>query len=203
MAGQMRLYYNPKSRAATARWMLEEVGARYDLVHLDFEAGENRKPDFLAVNPMGKLPTLVLEDGTVLTETPAIVAWLADAFPDAGLAPPVGSPARGRYYRWLMFNGSCLEPAAIEKLMRKDAAPLPKVSVGWGSYDDVVDTLEGALGQGPYLLGERFSAADLMIGSTLAWLAMFGAPRISESTLIQEYVERITDREARRRAQED
>ena len=201
MSNKMTLYYNPQSRAAIARWMLEEVGADYDLVHIDFESGNNRRPDFLAINPMGKLPTLVLADGTVLTETPAIVAYLADAHADKGLAPEIGSTSRGTYYRWLMFNGSCLEPAAIEKMMRKDAAPLPKVSVGWGSYDDVVDTLEMALGKSPYLLGERFSAADLMIGATLSWLVMFGAPRVGDSPVIAEYVERVTDRDAYRRSQ--
>ena len=201
MSGKLKLYYNPRSRAAIARWMLEEVGADYELQHMDFEAGDNRRPDFLAVNPMGKLPTLVLDDGTVLTETAAIAAWLADAYPDAGLAPAVGSAERGSYYRWLFFAGSCLEPAITEKMMRKDVPPLPKISVGWGSYDDVVDTLEKRLHGSPYLTGERFTAADVVTGATLSWVTMFGAPRIKDSNVLQGYVERVTDREAYRRSQ--
>lgn len=148
MHGKLTFYYNPMSRAAIVRWMLEEVGADYEIVPIDFEAGENRKPTFLAINPMGKLPTIVLPDGTVVTEVPAIIAWLADAYPDAGLAPEPGSAERGTYYRWLFFGGACFEPALTDTMMRKDAPPLPKSSIGWGSYDDVIDTLEIAIGTG-------------------------------------------------------
>ena len=200
MPGRMTFYYNPMSRAATARWMLEEVGADYETVLVDFEAGDNRKPDFLAINPMGKIPTLVLADGTVLTETAAILTWLAEAYPAAGLAPEPGSPARGSYYRWLFFGGSCFEPALTETMMRKDAAPWSKSTVGWGSYNDVVDTLEHAVSRNPYLTGEKFTAADLYIGSQLSWAGSFGAPRIRDSAAIQAYVERVVDRDAYRRA---
>ncbi|MEF2550469.1 glutathione S-transferase family protein [Aurantimonas sp. A2-1-M11] len=200
MPGRMTFYYNPMSRAATARWMLEEVGAEYETVPVDFEAGDNRKPDFLAINPMGKIPTLVLDDGTVLTETAAILAWLADAYPSAGLAPAPGTPSRGSYYRWLFFGGSCFEPALTETMMRRDAAPLSKGSVGWGSYNDVVDTLELAVSRNPYLVGGQFSAADVYIGSQLSWAGSFGAPRIQDSAAIQAYVERVVDRDAYRRA---
>jgi glutathione S-transferase len=200
MPGKITFYYNPMSRAATARWMLEEVGAEYETVLVDFEAGDNRRPDFLAVNPMGKIPTLVLDDGTVLTETAAILTWLADAYPSAGLAPEPGSPARGSYYRWLFFGGSCFEPALTETMMRKDAPPLPKGSVGWGSYNDVIDTLEHAVSRCPYITGDRFSTADVYIGSQLSWAGSFGAPRIADSAAIQAYVERATDRDAYRRA---
>lgn len=200
MSETLKLYYNPSSRAAIARWMLEEVGAEYELVHIDFESGSNRQPEFLALNPMGKIPTLVLPDHTVITETPAILAWLADAYADAGLAPPAGSPERGAYYRWLFFGGSCFEPALTERMMRKDASPLPKIAVGWGNYDDVIDTIEGALRRSPYLLGNRFSTADLYLASHLWWAGMFDAPRIKESAVIQTYVERAADRDAYRRA---
>lgn len=200
MPGKLTFYYNPMSRAAIVRWMLEEVGADYDIMPIDFEAGENRKPEFLALNPMGKLPTIVLPDGTVVTEAPAIIAWLADAYPDAGLAPAPGSAERGTYYRWLFFGGTCFEPALTDTTMRKDAPPLPKSSIGWGSYDDVIDTLEIAIGEGPYLLGERFSAADVYIGAELFWAGMFAAPRIADSRVIQDYVARVTNRDAYKRA---
>jgi glutathione S-transferase len=188
------------SRAATARWMLEEVGAEYETVLVDFEAGDNRKPDFLAINPMGKIPTLVLADRTVLTETAAILTWLAEAYPAAALAPEPGSSARGSYYRWLFFGGSCFEPALTETMMRKGAAPLSKGSVGWGSYNDVIDTLEQAVSRNTYLVGDQFTAADVYIGSQLSWAGGFGAPRIQDSAAIQAYVERVTDRDAYRRA---
>jgi len=149
MPGKLTFFHNPRSRAEIVRWMLEEVGADYDLKPIDFQAGDNRKPEFLEINPMGKIPTIVLEDGTVITEAPAIIAWLADAYPEAGLAPEPHSSERGSYYRWLFFGGSCFEPALAEKMMRKDVAELPKGTVGWGSYDDVIDTLERALANGP------------------------------------------------------
>lgn len=202
MPGKLKFYYNPRSRAAIARWMLEEVGADYEIVPIDFEAGDNRKPDFLAVNPMGKIPALVLEDGTAITEAPAIIAWLADAYPEAGLAPEPGSNERGSYYRWLFFGGSCFEPALIEKMMRKDQPELPKSTLGWGSYDDVIGTLEQTLSKSPYLLGENFSAADVYIGAELGWAGMFGAPRIAESRTIQDYLSRVTARDAYRRSRE-
>lgn len=203
MPGKLKFYYNPRSRAAIVRWMLEEVGAEYEIVPIDFEAGDNRKSDFLKINPMGKVPTIVLEDGTVLTEAPAIIAWLADNYPKAGLAPDSQSSERASYYRWLFFGGSCFEPALTEKMMRKEAAELPKSSLAWGSYDDVIDTLEKALSAGPYLLGETFTAADVYIGAELNWAGMFEAPRVKDSKVIQDYVKRVTGREAYRRSMED
>jgi len=200
MPGRLTFYHNPRSRAAMVRWMLEEVGAEHEIVPIDFEAGDNRRPDFLTINPMGKIPALVLDDGTVITETPAIIAWLADAYPAAGLAPRQDRPERGSYYRWLFFGGSCFEPALTETMMRKDAVPLSKSTVGWGCYNDVIDTLEAALSRGPYLLGESFTAADLYIGAQLNWAGMIGAPRIGDSTPIQAYVERVIDRDAFRRS---
>ncbi|SCU81227.1 Glutathione S-transferase [Cupriavidus necator] len=191
----MTLYYNPQSRASVARWMLEEVGADYKLQHIDLTKGESRSPEFLAINPMGKIPTLVLDDGTVLTENGAIIVWLADAFPQAGLMPPAGSSGRGTVLRWLFFCGSCFEPALTDRMMRKEA-PLPKQAVGWGDYDDVIDAIELALTPGPFVLGATFSAADIYLGASLAWAGRFGAPRISESPSIQDYVKRITARDA-------
>jgi glutathione S-transferase len=198
MPSQLDFYYNPKSRASIARWMLEEVGADYKIHHIDFEKGDNRTPEFLAINPMGKLPTLVV-DGTVITEVPAIIAWLADAYPKAGLAPEVGSLERGSWYRWLFFGGSCFEPAFADKMFNRPAPDRPG-ALGSGSYDQVIDTLEKALTPGPYLLGDRFTAADLYIGAELGWASMFGAPRLKESKPIAEFVARVTDRPAFKKA---
>lgn len=200
MADRMTLYHNPRSRASIAKWMLEEVGADYAIVPIDFEAGDNRKPEFLKINPMGKIPTLVLSDGTVLTEAAAIVAFLADAFPDKALAPVVTASARASYYRWLFFAAAVFEAALTDKMMRKDAAPLPKSSVGWGTYDEVIDTIEGVLGKSDYLLGDRFCAADLYLGAQLRYAGLFGAPRIKESAVIEAYVERLSARDAYKRS---
>lgn len=200
MPGKIKFYYNPQSRAAVTRWALEEAGADYEIVPMEFGEAGTRSPEFLKVNPMGKIPTIVLEDGTVLTENGAIIAWLGDAYPDAGLMPPAGSSERGTVYRWLFFCGSCFEPAMTERMMRKDAPPIDKQSAGWGDYDEVIDTFEQALRPGPYLLGENFSAADIYVGASLWWAGMFGAPRIKESQVIQDYVARVMARDAWKRA---
>ena len=199
MPGHLKLYHNPNSRAVTAHWMLEEVGADYELEHVEFRKDGRRDPKILAVNPMGKIPTLLLDDGTVLTESPAILAWLADAYPDAGLVPALGSSERGTYYRWLFFVGSAFEPALIERMMRQDAEPLPKMAPGWGSYDDVIDTVEATLSRTEYLAGDRFTAADLYLSAALWWAGMFKAPRVAESAPIQAYLGRASERPAFKR----
>ncbi|HZH08265.1 MAG TPA: glutathione S-transferase family protein [Lautropia sp.] len=194
MKDKIVFYHNPQSRAAIAHWMLEEVGADYEIRHIDFEKGDNRTPEFLAINPMGKIPTIVV-GGTVITEAPAIIAWLADAYPAADLAPPVGSRERGTYYRWLFFGGSCIEPAISDQMFKRPA-PERSGALGWGSYADVIRTIETALRPGPYLLGEKFCAADVYIGAELSWAGQFGAPQINESQVIKEYVERCRKRPA-------
>jgi len=199
VTGTIKFYYNPQSRAAVTRWMLEEVGADYEIIAMDFAAGDTRTPAFRAINPMGKIPTLVLPDGTVLTENGAIIAWLAAAYPDAGLSPPAGSSDHGTMLRWLFFCGSCYEPAMTQRMMMPDIA-LSKQSAGWGDYDEVIDTFEKALQPGPFILGEQFSAADVYVASSLGWGTMFGAPRLKESEIIQAYVARATDRPAYKRA---
>jgi len=202
MTGQITFYYNPQSRAAVTRWALEEAGADYKIVPMSFENGDTRKPDFLKINPMGKIPTLVLGDGTVLTENGAIIAWLAAAYPDAKLSPPAGSPEHGTMLRWLFFCGSCFEPAMTERMIRKDGEPISKQMAGWGDYDEVIDAFERALTPGPFLLGDLFSAADIYVAASLGWGTMFGAPRLKESEIIQSYVARATDRPAYKRANE-
>lgn len=194
MPPKIAFYHNPKSRAAIVHWMLEEVGADYEIHPIDLQKGDHKTPVFLALNPMGKIPTVVV-DGTVITEAPAIIAWLADAYPAAGLAPAVGSAERGAYYRWLFFGGSCMEPAMTDEMFKRPPVA-SKSAIGWGSFDEVVDTLEAGLRPGPWLLGERFSAADLYIGAELAWAGRFGVPRLKESKIIGDYVGRCVARPA-------
>jgi len=197
MTDEVVFYHNPRSRAQMAHWMLEEVGAPYRIVPIDFEKGENRAPAFLAVNPMGKLPTIV-HRGTVITETAAIIAYLADAFPQAGLAPAPDDPARGTWYRWLFFGAGCFEPALLDQMMKRPA-PERKAAVGWGSYEDVVATLRTALAKGPYLLGDKFSAADVYVGSEIRWAMMFGAPGLKGEKVFDDYVARLNARPALQR----
>ena len=197
MTEEMVFYHNPRSRSQMAHWMLEEAGAPYRIVPVDFEKGEHKTPAFLALNPMGKLPTIV-DRGTVVTETAAIIAYLADAFPKAGLAPPVGDPARCTYYRWLFFGAGCFEPALLDTMLKRPP-PERKMAVGWGSYEDVLTTLKTALAKGPYLLGDTFSAADVYVGSELRWAMMFGAPGLKGEKVFDDYVARLATRPALQR----
>ena len=197
MTEEIAFYHNPRSRAQMAHWMLEEVGAPYRIVPIDFEKGEHKAPSFLALNPMGKLPTIV-HRGVVVTETAAIIAYLADTFPKADLAPAVGDPERGTYYRWLFFGAGCFEPALLDQMMKRPP-PEPKAAVGWGSYGEVVATLKTALGKGPYLLGEKFSAADVYVGSEIRWAMMFGAPGLKGEKVFDDYVARLGARPALQR----
>jgi glutathione S-transferase len=189
-------YHNPMSRAAMVHWMLEEVGAPYETRLLDFQKGETRTPEFLAVNPMGKLPAIVHGD-TVVTEAAAIIAYLADAFPDAGLAPDPASRERGTWYRWLFFTAGCYEPAVLDRMTGR--AEPEKAMSGYGSYEEVLGALEKALTPGPYILGDRFSAADVYLGAELWWTMNFGAPGVKENQRFVDYVARVTDRPAFRR----
>ncbi len=200
MTRKIVFYHNPQSRAAIAHWMLEEVDADYEIRHIDLQKGDHKTSEFLAINPMGKIPVIVV-NGAVITEAPAILAWLADAYPAAGLAPPLGSLERGTYYRWLFFGGSCIKPAMVDEMFKRPA-PERKSAIGWGSYDEVIDTIEKALEPGHYLLGDKFTAADVYIGSQLMWGGMFGAPRLKESQAIGAYVERCKARPAYRRTWE-
>lgn len=197
MTEEIVFYHNPRSRAQMAHWMLEEVGAPYRIVHVDFEKGDQKKPSFLALNPMGKLPTIVHRD-TVITETAAVIAYLADAFPKTGLAPAVSDPARGTYYRWLFFGAGCIEPALVDQMLKRPA-PEQKMAVGWGSYQDVLNALKTALAKGPYLLGDRFSAADVYVGSEVIWGMMFGAPGLKGERIFDDYAARLNARPALQR----
>jgi glutathione S-transferase len=191
------LYTNPMSRGRIARWMLEEIGQPYRTEIVGFD-GANRAPDFLAINPMGKVPTL-LHGATVVTEAAAICAYLADAFPEAGLAPPLGAAARGPYFRWLFFAAGPVEAAVSAKALNLLAPPERSSMVGYGSFEQAVDVLEHAADSAsPWLLGEAFSAADVYVGSQIAWGLMFKS--LPARPAFIAYVERLQTREAWQRA---
>ncbi len=196
MSDDLIFYHNPRSRATMVHWMLEELGIPYKTVILDLEKGENRRPDFLKVNPMGKIPTIV-HHGVVITETAAIIAYLADAFPAAGLAPKIDDPRRGTWLRWIVFGASAFEPALIDTMMKRPE--VSKMTAGWGSYDDVLGALETMLDPGPWVLGDSFSAADVYIGAEIAWGASFGAPGILDRPKLAAYIERVKARPAYQR----
>ncbi len=163
------LYHHPFSRAATVVWMLEEVGQPYQLAFVDLMVGAHKDPGFLAKNPMGKLPTLD-DHGTVVTETAAIGLYLADRYAAGRLAPALDEPARATYLRWSLFAPSVIEPAAMAKLAGWE---VKASQAGWGTYDAMVASVEAAIGEGPYLLGERFTMADVIFGGTVRYLLRF------------------------------
>jgi len=197
MTEEIVFYHNPRSRSQMVHWMLEEASAPYRIVPIDFEKGEHKASTFLAINPMGKLPTIV-HRGVVVTETAAIIAYIADNFPKAGLAPEPEDARRGAYYRWLFFGAGCFEPALLDRMMKRPEVER-KASVGWGSYDDVLATLKKALADGPYLLGQTFSAADVYVGSEIRFAMMFGAPGLKGEKVFDDYVARLSARPAAQR----
>jgi glutathione S-transferase len=185
-------YHNPMSRGRIAHWMLEEVGVPYETKIVNLEKREHKSSEFLAINPMGKLPTII-HDGTVVTEAAAICTYLADAFPEAGLAPGIGDPKRGTYLRWLFFGAGCLEPAVVDRLLDRPAPDRPG-SLGYGSYDDTLNALEKAVTPGPFILGDQFSAADVYIGSQIGWGLMVKS--LEPRPAFLAYVERWNQRPA-------
>jgi glutathione S-transferase len=198
MADEIVFYSNPMSRGRIVHWMLEEVGAPYRYELVNFESRAHKQPEYLAVNPMGKVPAIV-HRGTVVTECGAICAYLADAFPAAGLAPAPGSPERGTYYRWMFFGAGCLEPAMIDRMLSRPAPSRP-AALSYGCYEDAVATIERALTPGPYLLGERFSAADLYIGAQIGFGLMVKA--LEPRPAFEAYLSRVQGRPAWKRFME-
>ena len=198
MSDEIVFYYNPMSRARTVHWMLEEIGAPYRIELVDLQKGEQKKAAFLAVNPMGKLPAIV-HRGTVITETGAICTYLADAFPAAGLAPRLDEPVRGTYLRWMFFGAGCVDAALIDRMLSR---PIPErtSALGYGRYEDLVETLEKAITPGPYVLQQRFSAADVYIGSQIGFGTMTKSlePRPS----FQRYLGQLSQRPAYQRFQQ-
>jgi glutathione S-transferase len=189
------LFHAPQSRSGAVRILLEELGVQYDLRVLDLKANQQRAPGYLAINPMGKVPALLHGD-VLVTEQAAILMYLADLFPQAGLAPAIGDPLRGPYLRWMTFHGSAFEPAVIDLAMKRE--PTPPSMCPYGDYDTMLATFTRQLRAGPYLLGERFSAADILWGSALGWTTAFKlVPELPEITA---YMERVNGRAAARRA---
>ena len=196
-ADDLIFYTNPQSRGRIVRWMLEEVGQPYCTEVVAFD-GAQKAPEYLAINPMGKVPALV-HRGNVVTEGAAICAYLADAFPGAGLAPAVDDPLRGAYYRWLFFAAGPVEAAVSAKALGLLAPPERAGMVGYGSFEQVVDTLEiAAKAAAPWLLGEVFTAADVYLGSQVSWGLQFKT--LPERPAFVEYAARLRGREAARRA---
>ncbi|WP_447731327.1 glutathione S-transferase family protein [Rhodanobacter soli] len=192
---RVSFFHSPQSRSAGTRALLEELGADYDLHVLNLKAGEQRGPAYLAVNPMGKVPA-IHHGGALVTEQPAVFIYLADLYPAAKLAPPLGDPRRGSYLRWLVFYGSCFEPAMVDKSMQRE--PAPASTCGYGDYDTMLKTLVDQLEQGPWLLGDTFSAADVLWGTALNWTTMFKL--VPELPVIRAYIDRVLARPAMQRA---
>jgi glutathione S-transferase len=192
MTDIISFYTNPFSRGRIAHWMLEEVGAPYHVELLDFDRKEHKTAEYLTLNPMGKVPAIV-HRGVVVTEAPAICAYLADAFPVAKLAPLPSEPARGTYYRWLFFAAACIEQAGTDKQSPR-TIEVRASALGYGTYDDVMNGIEHAITPGPHVLGDRFSAADVYLASQLGWGLMIKS--IEPRPAFSEYVARLAKRPA-------
>jgi glutathione S-transferase len=194
---KLTFFHSPNTRSAGVRILLEELGAPYELHAVNMKAGEQRRPDYLAINPLGKVPAIRHGDA-IVTEQVAIYLYLADLFPDANLAPPIGDPLRGPYLRWLTYYGSSFEPAVVDHAMKRDPAP-PAMSP-YGDYDTMLNALAEQLRRGPFMLGERFSAADVLWGTGLGWTMMFKV--VPERPEFVEYAARVKARPAYQRATE-
>lgn len=188
------LYHHPYTRAATALWMLEEVGIPYELVFVDIMAGAQKAPDFLAKNPMGKLPTLVDGD-VVVTEVAAIGLYLADRYAPSRLAPALDDPRRGAYLRWSLFAPSVIEPGLMAKA---NGWTFKEGQAGWGNYEAMLTAMEHALSHGDYLLGDMFSMADVIFGGTLGYMLRF--KMIEARDRFVAYAERLSARPAMQRS---
>ncbi|AKT42246.1 glutathione S-transferase family protein [Chondromyces crocatus] len=187
--GELVVFHAPNSRSVGTLTLLDELGASYELRAIDLRADEQREPAYTGVNPLGKVPAL-LHDGVLVTEQVAVTIYLADRFADAGLAPALDDPERGAYLRWIAFQGSSFEPAMVDKAMKR--TPAPRGVATYGEVEQVLSTLLGALERGPYLLGERFTAADVLWGISLGWLVSFGL--VPKEPAVVAYVERIKSR---------
>jgi len=193
----LTLYHASPSRSSIALWMLEEIGQPYEIHLLSLNKGENRAPPYLAINPMGKVPALKHRD-TVITEVAAICTYLADEFPEARLNIPVGTPRRGVYLKWLFFGPGCIEPAVIDRAApRKEEAR--RGMLGYGDFDTTMNTVAAAIAKGPWLMGDQFTAADVVVGANIRWGTMFKL--IPERAEFSAYAARIAARPAAQRAE--
>ena len=194
MSDELVFYTSPMSRGRIVRWMLEEIGRPYRAEIVDLKAGS---PELRAINPIGKVPTIT-HRGVTVTETAAICAYLADAFPEAGLAPPPGDPARGAYYRWLFFAAGPIEAAVTDKSLGVVVPSDKKGMVGYGDFETLLGALEAAVSTGDYLVGGRFSAADLYLGSQIGFGLMFGS--LDKRPAFERYYAKLAERPALKRA---
>ena len=187
----MKLYWCPRTRSFSALWLMEETGQPYERVLIDLNKNDQKSPDYLKINPMGKVPAI--QDGDVsVAESAAICAYVAERYPEAKLAPPVGDPRRAKYLQWLFFGPGCIEPAMVQVSTKIEMNP---VAAGWGDAQRVFDVLDDALAKGPWLLGETFSAADIIIGSGLNFsVRLF--KMIASRPSFEAYIERCMARPA-------
>lgn len=192
---QVTLFHAPHSRSNGVLVLLEELGADYQLQVLDLKAGQQREPSFLAINPLGKVPTIRHGDA-VVTEQVAIYLYLADLHPEAGLAPRLDDPLRGPYLRWMSFYGCCFEPAIVDRSLQR--GPAAYSTSPYGDFDAVLGAIRGQLARGPYFLGERFTAVDVLWGQAIGWMLQFGLVPRTEPFV--SYVERAQARPAFARA---
>lgn len=187
-------YYSPRTRAETVHWLLEELDVPYERHLMSLQAGDQKKPDFLALNPMGKVP-VIAHGGVAVSETAAICCYLADAFPDAGLAPAIGNPRRGPYLKWLFFAPGCMEPALSDRVLKRDdGTPGQR---GYGTFEDTMEAVAAAVDPGPYLFAEQFTAADVVIGAAVRWANFMGV--LPDDKRLTGYLEHLDARPAARR----
>ena len=190
----IEFYHSPNTRSSGVRVLLEELEVPYRLHALNMRAGEHLRDAYRAINPMAKVPA-IRHGEALVTEQAAVYLYLADLFPEAGLAPAATDPARATYLRWMVFYGSCYEPAVIDRHLKRE--PGPRGLSAYADYDSVIAGITGALTPGPYLLGERFSAADILWGGALGWTMGFGL--VEPAPVLAAYVERIRSRPASRK----
>jgi glutathione S-transferase len=195
MSRRVTFYHSPNTRSSGTLTLLHELGAEFDLADVNMTAGDQRKASYLAVNPMGKVPAIVHE-GALVTEQVAVFLYLGDLWPDAGMTPAMGDPLRGPYLRWMALYGSCFEPALVDKAMKREPAQ-PSTSP-YGDYGTLMQTIADQVAKGPWLLGERFTVADVLWGNGLSWTLKFGI--VPETPTFRDYADRVFNRPAAQKA---
>lgn len=192
---RVTFFHAPHTRSGAARALLEELGVDYELHVLNLKTGTQRQPEYLAINPMGKVPAIRHGDA-LITEQPAVFLYLADLYPAAQLAPPLGDPLRGPYLRWMVYYGSCFEPAVMDRSIQRE--PLSPTACAYGDYDTMLKTLTDQLEKGPWLLGDTFTAVDVLWGTALNWTTQFKL--VPELPVLRTYIDRVLARPAMQRA---